>query len=163
MGLLSSRRSHGETQGWYIWWSSNKRTHERPNVWWTTEQWWTVCLAVIEVSSYKLSLENEKATEELPPTQDIGHTWTIFQRTVEIWVKSRVSTFIMEEGYQGCLDINFLIDNCWCSKQDVVAAEHRRKSLKKTFLHVHFSVYYTTIWAFYKYISPEFSIICLIQ
>ena len=45
---------YGETQGRYIWWSSNKRIHEGPNVWWTTEQSWTVCVAVTEVSSYKL-------------------------------------------------------------------------------------------------------------
>ena len=45
---------HGETQGWYIWWPSNKRTHEEPNVWWSTEQSCTVHLAVTEVSRYKL-------------------------------------------------------------------------------------------------------------
>ena len=26
---------HGETQGRYIWWLSNKRTHEGHNVWWS--------------------------------------------------------------------------------------------------------------------------------
>ena len=49
-----SMDKHGETQGWYIWQLSNKWTHEGPNVWWNTEWNLTVCLAVIEVSSYKL-------------------------------------------------------------------------------------------------------------
>ena len=39
--------------------------------------------------------ENWRVTEEFLPIQGMkfSHTWTIFQRTVEIWVKSRVSTF----------------------------------------------------------------------
>ena len=42
---------------------------------------------------------------------------------------------IMEKCYQGRWDVNFLADYCWCLKQDAVAAEHRRKSLKRHFLH----------------------------
>ena len=38
---------------------------------------------------------------------------------------------IMEEGYQGWWDVNFLAEYDSCLKQDAVAAEHRRKSLKK--------------------------------
>ena len=87
-----------------IWWLSNKRTLEELYVWWTTEKSWIVHLAVSEVSSYKLPgkpLEcriwegNWRATHEFLPTQCMSncslcaHTWTIFQRTVEIWVKSR--------------------------------------------------------------------------
>ena len=45
---------------------------------------------------------------------------------------------ITEEWYQGWRGgergVNFLADYCWCLKQDVVAAEHRRKSLKKPFI-----------------------------
>ena len=53
---------------------------------------------------------------------------------------------IKEQHYQGQWDVNFLIDYCWCLKQDVVPAKHRRKSLKKTFhpwiaSFVYFSVY----------------------
>ena len=91
------------------------------------------------------NVEYEKKIEEFLPTQEFlptfcGHTWTIFQRTVEIWVKSRMSTFkdihIMEEHYQGWWDGNFLVDYCWCLKQGAVVAEHRRKSLKRPFIHV---------------------------
>ena len=41
---------------------------------------------------------------------------------------------IIEESYQGRWDVNFLADVCWCLKWDDVAAEHRRKSLKWSFL-----------------------------
>ena len=42
---------------------------------------------------------------------------------------------VMEERYQGRLDVNFLVDYCWCLKRDVVATQHRRKSLKRPFIH----------------------------
>ncbi|XP_076053032.1 uncharacterized protein LOC143032339 [Oratosquilla oratoria] len=42
---------------------------------------------------------------------------------------------VMEERYQGRWDVNFLADYCWCLKRDVVAAQHRRKSLKRPFIH----------------------------
>ena len=42
---------------------------------------------------------------------------------------------LMEECYQDQLDVNFLVDYCWCLKRDVVAAKHRRKSLKRPFIH----------------------------
>ena len=42
---------------------------------------------------------------------------------------------VMEECYQGWWDVNFLVDYCWCLKQDVVATQHRRKSLKRPFIH----------------------------
>ena len=102
----------GETQSWYIWWPSNKRTHEGSNVWWSTERSWTVCLAVTEVGSnkipgkppeYGIQEGNWRETKEFPPTQGINVSQTalstvtlpriIFQRTVEICVKSWVSTF----------------------------------------------------------------------
>ena len=73
---------------------------------------------------------------------------------------------IMEEFYQGWWDVNFLTDYGLCLKWDVVAAEPRRKSQKNTFhtcFFTYFSVYCCTIWAFSKYISSKFSIICLIQ
>ena len=76
---------HGETQGWYIWGPSNERTHEGTNVWWSTEQRWTIHLAVIEVNSYKLpgkplkcriQVGNWKATEKLLPTQSMNVSQT---------------------------------------------------------------------------------------
>ena len=76
------------------------RAHDGPNVWWSTEWNWTIRLAITEVSSYKLpgkppecgiQEENWRGTEEFPPT-NTSHTWTIFQRTMGIWVKSREST-----------------------------------------------------------------------
>ena len=42
---------------------------------------------------------------------------------------------IMEERNQGRRDVNLLADYCWCLKHDSVAAEHRRKSLKRPFIH----------------------------
>ena len=37
---------------------------------------------------------------------------------------------VMEERFQGRWDVTFLADYCWCLKRDVVATQHRRKSLK---------------------------------
>ena len=42
---------------------------------------------------------------------------------------------VMEECYQGWWDVNFLVDYCWCLKQDLQATQHRRKSLKRPFIH----------------------------
>ena len=42
---------------------------------------------------------------------------------------------VMEERYQGRWDVNVLADYCWCLKRDVVATQHRRKSLKRPFIH----------------------------
>ena len=41
---------------------------------------------------------------------------------------------VMEERYQGRWDVNFLADYCWCLNCDVVAAQHRKKSLKRPFI-----------------------------
>ena len=41
---------------------------------------------------------------------------------------------VMEERYQGRWDASMLADYCWCLKRDVLTTEHKRKSLKKTFL-----------------------------
>ena len=42
---------------------------------------------------------------------------------------------IMEEHYQGPWDVNFLAEYCWFLKWNAVAAKHRRKSLKRPFIH----------------------------
>ena len=42
---------------------------------------------------------------------------------------------VMEERFQGRWDVNFLADCRWCFKRDVVATLHRRKSLKRSFIH----------------------------
>ena len=42
---------------------------------------------------------------------------------------------VMEECYQGRWDVNFLADYCWCLKRDAVAPQHKRKSLKRPFIH----------------------------
>ena len=42
---------------------------------------------------------------------------------------------IMEECYQSRWDVNFLADFCCCLKRDAVATEHRRKPLKRPFIH----------------------------
>ena len=42
---------------------------------------------------------------------------------------------VMEERYQGRWDVSFVADYCWCLKRDVVATQHRRKSLKRPFIH----------------------------
>ncbi len=41
----------------------------------------------------------------------------------------------MEECYQGWWDVNFVVDYCWCLKWDTVVAKHRRKSLRRLFIH----------------------------
>ena len=46
---------------------------------------------------------------------------------------------ILEERYQGRWDVNFLADYCWYLKQDAVAAQHRRKSLKRPLIPVYYS------------------------
>ena len=43
--------------------------------------------------------------------------------------------WIMKECYQGRWGVKFLNDYCWCLKRDAVAVEHRRKSLKRPFIH----------------------------
>ena len=42
---------------------------------------------------------------------------------------------VMEERYQGRWNVNFLADYCWCLKRDVVNVQHRRRSLKRPFIH----------------------------
>ena len=42
---------------------------------------------------------------------------------------------VIEERYQGRWDVNFLADYCWSLKRDVVTTQHRRKSLKRPFIH----------------------------
>ena len=42
---------------------------------------------------------------------------------------------VMEELYQGRWDMNSLADYCWCLKRNVVAAQHRRESVKMPFIH----------------------------
>ena len=42
---------------------------------------------------------------------------------------------VMKERYQGRWDVNFLADYFWCLKRDAVATQHRRKSLKRPFIH----------------------------
>ena len=42
---------------------------------------------------------------------------------------------VMKERYQGRWDVNFLADYFWCLKRGVVATQHRRKSLKRPFIH----------------------------
>ena len=42
---------------------------------------------------------------------------------------------VMNERCQGRWNVNFLADYCWCLKRDVVATQHRRKSLKRPFIH----------------------------
>ena len=41
---------------------------------------------------------------------------------------------VMEERCQGRWDVNFLADYCWCLTRDVVATQHMRKSLKRSFI-----------------------------
>ncbi|KAF2350265.1 hypothetical protein FHG87_018979 [Trinorchestia longiramus] len=42
---------------------------------------------------------------------------------------------VMEECYQGRWHVNFLADYCWCLKRDAQSAQHKRKFLKKLFIH----------------------------
>ena len=130
------------------------RIHEGPNVSQSTKQSWTVCQAVTDVSSYKLPWEitrvqnMKRATEEFPLTWDtnVSHTIlsevtrTIFSKNCgdlseEQSERCHQDLHIMEERYQGWWDVNFLADYCWCLKWDVVVAKHRRKSLKRPFIH----------------------------
>ena len=97
---------YGETQDWYIWRPSNKRTHEGPNVWRSTERSCTFHLAVTEVS-YKLPRKPPNYEKEMEELQKIFRqlrtrmsvklqflqSQTIFKRTVEIWLKNRISVF----------------------------------------------------------------------
>ena len=41
----------------------------------------------------------------------------------------------MEKRYQGLWDVNFLADYCWCLKRAVESIHHKRKSLKRPFIH----------------------------
>lgn len=41
---------------------------------------------------------------------------------------------VMEERYQGRWDINMLADYCWCLKRDSSELDHKRKSMKKSFM-----------------------------
>ena len=110
--LMFIGRAYNKTQGWYIWQLSNKKNHKGLNVWQSTEWSWTVHLVPMEVSSYKHPGNNfkmwntrRKLKSNWRVSTNLGHkyqsncsfcgyTWTIFQRTVEIWVKSKVSTYI---------------------------------------------------------------------
>lgn len=42
---------------------------------------------------------------------------------------------VMEERYQGRWDVKFLADYCWCLKRDVQSTQHKRKSMKRSFIH----------------------------
>ena len=100
---------YGETQGCYIWRPLNKGTHEGSIVWQCTKWGWTVHSAVTEVRSYHFETTKawntrRKLKSYLRVSANSGHvcqsnctfwchTWTIFQRTMEIWVNSRMSTF----------------------------------------------------------------------
>ena len=53
-----------ETQSWYIWWPSNKRTHEKPNVW-GNSAWQSLKSAVTNILGNHQSAEYEKEIEEL--------------------------------------------------------------------------------------------------
>ena len=151
MGLLFPEvpiDKHGKTQDRYIWGPSNKRIHEGPNLW----QSWTVCLAVIEISSHKLPgkpLECRIQEGNRRATTNLGHKFqtALSAVTLELFSKElwrfkgkqgkhfHQDIHIMKECYQGWKDVNFLANNCWYSKQDTVATKHRRKSLKWPFIH----------------------------
>ena len=176
---------HGETQGRYIWRPSNKRIHEGPNVWWNTEWSWTVRQAVTEVSSYKLPGKPwdcgnmGRKIEELlkgfyqlkaQVSVKLHFLWShlgYFPKNCGDASEEQGECFhqdicIMEECYQGWWDVDFFADYYWHLKQNMVEVP------EKTFYawiapFVYFTDYYSTMWAFCEYISPKFSIICLIQ
>ena len=136
----------GEPKGRYIWRPSNKRTHEEPNIWRSPEQSWTVRRAVTEVSSYKLPGKppecriregNWRATTRstnVSQTALSAVTLGLFSK--ELWrFKWRTGSALSPKHLYYEKDVNFLVDYWGCLKQDVVAAEHRRKSLKRPFIH----------------------------
>ena len=164
---------HVETQGWYIWRPSKKRTHEGPNIWRSTERSWTIHRAATEVSSYKLPEEapecgirkrNWRYTEDFPPTRGTNVCQTALS------VKSKVSTFtntfeLWKSATKGCKLSRWLllVLETGCS-----GCRTQKKVPENTFhpwiaSFVYFSVYCGTMWAFCEYINTKFNIICFIQ
>ena len=189
VSLISSTDKHGETQGWYIW-LSNKRTHEGPNIWWSTKGSWTVCLVVTEIGSYKLPGKtlgcriqegNWRAVVEFPPTQGMNVSQTVLSvvtlglfskelRKFEWragWVLSpnhlhygRVLTGPVE-GKLSCWFLLVLETRCGGCRVQEEVPEKIILPWIPSFLY--FSVFNGIMWAFCEYISPKFSMICLIQ
>ena len=63
-----------------------------------------------------------------------GHAWTVFQGTEEIWVKSWVSTFIKKFAlWKSATEADGMLTDGM--KQNAVAAEHRKKVLKRPCIH----------------------------
>ena len=120
-----------ETQGWYIWQPSNKRTHEGFSGKQLEYRMWEVYWRV---------------TEEFLPTRGTNVSQTAFsvvtldQFSKELWTfggraKGALSlkNRVMEERYQGRWDVNFL--PYWRLKRNAPDNEHRRKSLRRPFIH----------------------------
>ena len=101
-----------------------------------------------------------------------NHPWTIFQTILEIWMKSKVSAFtktftLWKSATKATRMATFSLTTAG-SWNGMWWLPSTRGSPWKIFYpwidsFVYFSVYSGTIWAFSKYISLEFSIICLIQ
>ena len=133
---------HGETQCWYIWRPSNKKTPERPNVWRSTEPSWTVSLEVTAVSSSKLPGKplgcgiregNWRTTEKFPSTQGTNVSQTALSVFPLGLFSKELWTFHWRAGW--VLSSTHSTDYCWCLKQDTVTDWHRKKSLKRHFIH----------------------------
>ena len=102
-----------------------------------------------------------------------GHeclTNSTFQRTVEIWVTRSVSAFTKTFAewksatmFGGMKTLSLTSAGAWNEMQGLPStggSSWKEHSSKNNFF-VYF--YYGTMWAFCEYISPRFSIICLIQ
>ena len=147
-------------------------------------------LSIIEINSYKLLGKppecgiregNWRATEEFSPTWDTSVRETALSTVTLGLFPKELWTFAQRAGW--ALSLSHLHYErtllrpvgCELSRWLLLVVEMgcggcqvQEEVFKKTFHQwiasfVYFSVYYGKIWAFCEYISPEFSIICLIQ
>ena len=133
------------TSLWCIWWASNKRTHEGPIVWRSTERNWIVRRAFTEVSSYKLpgklpDCGIREGNWRVIGFRQLGARMSVkalsaitlldyFPKNCEDLIKEQGERFhqdihIIEERYQSRWDIKVHTDYCWCLKRNVLAAFH---------------------------------------
>ena len=162
--LLSAIRSFNEKawrnlRQVYLMAPPNKESHQADLLWWCTESCWTLCVVASQDHHYKppwhpqkfwVSEGNWWVNGEFPPNLCtflcmavkihffLSHLDYFHKNcrdfSVELCECFPQDISDMEKGYHGRWDVNFLGNYCWCRKRDVESTQHKRKSLKRSFI-----------------------------